>query len=514
MTCYQSIIKGGRILTPEPLDGEMDFAIGIMAGKIDRVEYAHDLRSKICMKTKIISAEDSTVIPAFIDAHAHMVDTGWRMDWIDLSGVNKFMDMMTLLSEIASKTPKGQWIIGHSWDESKWTDEPRYPTAKDLDEISREHPIYLRRIDGHMGVINTLAYEKLKIPKDLPYVIFDEKGKFTGIVKEKAMEYIDAKLKKDKTQLIRAVSNSFKLAMEKGVSAVGEFVTPSTLNALQQFFTQNFKLYGVTAYYWIEYLDMLLSTGIKTYTRTSKIKVGGVKLMVDGSIGSRTAALREPYKDDPNNRGELLYTLEELEEIIKKAEKANMQVVIHAIGDRAIDTVLEAYKKASKIKQLKHRIEHFEMVHEEHISLVKKLGIVVSMQPNFTANWQNRGGLYERRLGWDRAKKMNPYKEIYDNGIIMAFGSDCMPFDPLYGVYGAMTHPLEEQRLTFQEAVKAYTLYSAIANGSEGYRGEIKPKKEANILVLEGDLVDENPENIRDAKIKHFILDGAIVKTK
>ncbi len=513
MNCYDIIVKGGNILTPEPVkEGYVD-SIGIKAGKIASLGLIHDIRSKVCLKTKIINAEGTTIIPAFIDAHTHMVDMGFRMGWIDLSGVNKFMDMMTLLSEVASKTPKGQWIIGHSWDESKWKDEPRYPTLKDLDEISRDHPIYLRRIDGHMGVINSLAYEKLKIPHDLPYLVFDEKGKFTGLIKEKAMEYVDAKLKSNQRELIKAVERSHRVAINKGVTAVGEFVTPESLNALNQYFAKNFNMYKVTAYFWVEYLDYVLKMGIRTFTRTSKIKIGGVKLMVDGSIGSRTAALREPYKDDPSNKGKLLFTEEELEEIILKAEKADMQVVIHAIGDRAIDTVIDVYKKARKVRELRHRIEHFEMVHEEHIMAVKKLGIVVSMQPNFTANWQQRGGLYERRLGWERAKKMNPYKQIYESGVIMAFGSDNMPFDPLYGIYGAMSHPLVEERLTFEEAVKAYTYYSAVANNSEKYRGSISPGKEADIVMLEGNLVRTLPEDVLNTKIRYFLQDGRLLRS-
>ena len=505
LNCLDLVIFNAYVYSPDPLKVE---AVGVKDSKIVFLGTLHDAELSKCKKTKFINAKGFSLTPGIIDSHTHMIDEGFRYSWLDLSNTTSFKDLIRALTEAKKIVHKGEWILGRSWDESKWKDEPRYPTIRDLDDISKEHPIFIRRIDGHMGVINTKACEILKIPKSIPGIIKDEKGKFTGIIKESALEYVDNKLKNNMEALIKAVEVAFKKAMRKGVTAVSDFLYPQTFNALQHYFYSKWDLYRVSVYFWSKYADKLIDLGFKPEFGNSFIKIAGIKLMMDGSIGAKTAALREPYVDDPSNKGMLLIDVEELKELMKKGERIGLQFAIHAIGDRAIDAVLEVYKESQRIKKLRHRIEHFELVHEEHLDLVKKYDVVISVQPNFVANWQHPNGLYEKRLGKERVKKMNPFRKIIDKGIHMGFGSDCMPFDPFYGIYGAVNHPIPESAITTLEALRAYTSEAAYIERSEDYIGKIEENYMADMVLIRGNILSMKPEEIRKIEVGYTIING------
>ncbi|MGQ4892166.1 MAG: amidohydrolase [Candidatus Njordarchaeia archaeon] len=509
MTCLDTVIFNAYVYSPEPLNVE---AVGLDKGKIVFLGTLHDAELSKCKKTKFIDAEGLSLLPGIIDSHTHMIDEGFRSTWLDLSNINSFKDLIKALAEAKKIVKKGEWILGHSWDESKWKDEPRYPTKKDLDEVSKGHPIFIRRIDGHMGVINSKAYEVLKMPKGTPGIIKDSQGEFTGIVKEAALEYIDNKLKNNMHALIKAVEVAFKKALKKGVTTVHDFLYPQTFNALQHYFYSRWNMYRVSVYFWSKYADRLIDLGFRPELGNSFIKIAGIKLMMDGSIGARTAALRDPYIDDPSNRGMILVDIEELKELLKKGERMGFQFAIHAIGDRAIDAVLEVYKESQQMKKLRHRIEHFELVHEEHLKFVRKHDIALSMQPNFVANWQQPNGLYEKRLGKERVKQMNPFRAIVDMGIHMAFGSDCMPFDPFYGIFGAVEHPIKNSAITILEAIKAYTFEGAYIERNEDIKGRIERNYLADLVLVKGDIASIKSRDIPKLQVISTIINGRIHK--
>ncbi len=512
MGCASLFIISSNIFTPRIMESPpySPLALAIKGGKIEGINNFHDMRSKVCATTKIVKAEKNTVLPGFIDAHTHMIDMGWRSSWIDLSNVKRLEDLISLLAEIAKKTKPGEWILGHSWDESKWIDEKRFPSIKDLDSISEKNPIYLRRIDGHIAVANTLAIRMLKIPENTPIIEKNKKGELTGVIKEKALEIAEKKLRSYFMDVEKALDLAFSKSIKKGVTSVTEYLTPTQLALITNYLAKKPRLYRIAAYIWIEHLDEISDFNMKIMHGTSYIKFNGIKLMADGSIGARTAALREPYRDDPSNRGVLFYDENELGEIVRKAEKLGYQLSIHAIGDKAIDVVISALKKSESIHKLRHRIEHFEMVRDEHIDAVRKSNILISMQPNFVANWQHPGGLYEKRLGWHRAKDMNPFKTLMESGIMVGFGSDCMPFDPIYGIYGALTHPKDEERLTIEEAIRAYTLNSAYLEGSEKVKGSLEQGKIADIVVLDRNIKNITPKELINTRIKYTIIGGSL----
>lgn len=501
------IIESDLIITPFQVEEKKGILI-----RDDKIYYIGDLSEARYLANddaKRIISKRGAVLPAFIDAHTHTIFEGIKSGWLDLSGITSFKDFLRALEEAKKITKPGQWIIGHSWDESHWKDEPRYPTIKDLDEVSTSHPIYVRRIDGHMGVINSKALEILKIPPNMRGFIKNERGEFTGIVKEDTLDYVDKKIQENIINFRTVIEKSFTKLKKLGIASVHEFVSPLFFNALLDYLDKSGNIYRNTVYFWLEYAQKLIDLGFRTNFGNSKIKIGGIKLMMDGSIGARTAALRQPYQDAPSEKGILFHTSDEIEELIKKADKAGLQLAIHAIGDRAIDELLTAYKKSTMIKELRHRIEHFEITHEEHIKTVKKIGVTLSMQPNFVANWQTPGGLYERRLGKARTKIMNQFKTILENSIPMAFGSDCMPMDPLYGIWAAVNHPIKEQRINVIDAITSYTYMGAYLEHSEHFKGSLKEGFIADIIIL-----DKNPlteKNLRKINVKHFIFGGKIL---
>ena len=456
-----------------------------------------------------IDLQGKTLLPAFIDAHAHLFSMAKRHDWLDLSKISSLNELIRAINEISNRVEPDKWILGMRWDESKWIDEKRYPTRKDLDEAAPDNPVLIRRIDGHLGVANTKALECLKIPGDMKGAVKDANGKLTGILKEEALEYAVKKIRYDIFSLGVGLIKVAKKAWENGVSLSHETLSVEDLTVLTYLLGYGIKI-GIDFHSFIldEYIDYIIERGLHKLKRIGNVRLAGIKLFTDGSIGARTAALREPYSDDPSNRGMLLKNKDELVEIFRKADQADLQLAVHAIGDRAIDTVLDAFKEAKIKSENRHRIEHFEVVHDEHINAVKKLGIVLSMQPNFIAQWQMPGGMYERRLGKDRWKLMNPIGKIMRNQIIVAFGSDCMPFGPLYGIWGAVNHPIEENRISIMDAIKAYTFNSAYAAHMEDVAGDINTGYVGNLIALSGNIDDEN--GIRNAKVVLLVKDGVI----
>jgi len=431
------------------------------------------------------------VLPIFIDAHSHIVNHAVRANWVDLSNVKSKEALFSLIQEVLGIK---SIFLGQNFDESRWP-EREYPTRQELDKVSRDKPIFLLRIDGHMAIVNTCLIEELGLPRGI-FKDF-EKG---IVVEDNVYLIVQSMIEKYKLKPSISALNDLLLLGIGAAADMGSILPPSA--RLRERLRQCVETYF---YYYIENLEKLLSEGLDKIMSKYGGIITGLKIIVDGSIGARTAYLFEPYKDDPSNRGLLLVSEEHLGELIKLADKLRIQLAIHAIGDAAIDIVINAYKHTDP--GLRHRIEHLEIPHEDHIEKLAKYNIVPSMQPNFIANWQQRGGLYEHRLGWERAERMNPLKTILTKRGLIAFGSDNMPPGPLYGIYGAMMHPREDERLSFYEAVECYTHFAAYSMFIENKLGRLEEGYTASFLVLEK--VDtKKPKEVREAKILKIFVNG------
>ena len=502
------ILKNGKIAYYNINSSEPVFydALAIKYGLIVEVGTYQEIKDLKGQKTQVINLEGRTVIPGFIDSHMHIMTLGLNSMRLDLSTTNSIEEVLTLIEKEVKKIGEQKWIIGSKWDESKWK-ENRYITRDELDKVAPNNPVFLIRICGHMGVGNTKAIELLGLDPE-------KKEYRKGIFKEEELDMIRRRIKPDeKTQL-----NAFKLAtkqsLELGVTSIHDTTDIKSLRRFidgQKELKYNIKIYAMI---WYENFKEIKSAGITTGFGSHSLKIGAIKFMCDGSVGARTAAFYDSYIDDPTTKGQLLFTDENLDMLVTSAHKEDFQLAAHAIGDRAIEQILEKYEKVTKAypKEGRHRIEHFEFPTEDQLRRVKKANVIASMQPNFVGNWSTPGGLYERRLGKERLLRNNPYREIIDLDIILAFGSDGMPFNPIYGIWSAVNHPIEQHRITPFEALKSYTINGAFASFEEKTKGNIEEGKIADLVILDKDIFEINPRDINKIKIAGVITSGSIVK--
>jgi predicted amidohydrolase YtcJ len=258
--------------------------------------------------------------------------------------------------------------------------------------------------------------------------------------------------------------------------------------------------------YWADHLDALVETGLRTNHGTGLVRVGAIKTYTDGSLGGRTARLSAPYADAPDGRGEWVVDPAAVRDLFGAAENAGFQVAAHAIGDEAVDEVVDAF--AAGDPTARHRIEHAELASDEAVDRMAEAGIVASVQPNFH-RWADEEGLYADRLG-DRRTETNRLGRLHEAGVRLAFGSDCMPLDPLVGVHHAVNAPTDAQRLGVTDALRAYTLGSAYAGFDENRLGTVEPDKCADLVVLDASPW-EAPRSIRDIDVTMTVVDGGVV---
>lgn len=447
--------------------------------------------STVVPQTDIVYPDDSSVwdaktrpvLPGFVDAHMHPISIGLKRLRLDLSEVKSLHRLLQVIQEAAkSLQPSSRFLIGYDWDESLFEDERRYPTRWDLDKVAPDVPIALRRIDGHIWVVNTKALQLLDLPEDHPFV-FKTEGQPNGLIADDAIRFLEPFIEPTLAEKRQALHIASEIALEHGVTTVADLyadleVYESAVN--DNDLTVRFVccVPPATAYH--------LGGPVRWSIDKERCEAKFVKLFLDGSIGARTAALREPYKDDPNETGRLLLRDRAAEGLMLEFNEMGWRLAIHAIGDLAIDQAIEALRfvRTEGKRFLRHRLEHIELLRPEHIGWLKKLDLIASMQPNFVARWQQKNGLYESRLGWERAKKMNPFGSVLKANIPLAFGSDGMPFGPIYGILGALTHPDPNERLSLRQALLAYTYGSALACGIESQVGKIAPGKLADFIVL------------------------------
>lgn len=496
-------------------------AIAIRAGKIVALGKNEKILSLSDKNTQVVDLKGKTVIPGFNDAHTHFLSMGFRLSQVDLSDATSVEDLVKRLAERASKTPRGHWILGHSWDEHKFTDVKRYPNRHDLDRASKEHPILIIRICGHMSSANSLALQSSKPSRQIDGVDVDPKtNEFTGLLFEGAAR----KAVYDHEPTLEEMEEGLRLAINKahrlGVTSMTDFVTPQMIRVYQRLHDRgelkiraSLSLRCSDATHDGYSIDVLENMGIYTNFGDETAKVTAVKLAVDGSLGAHTALLHKPYADAPDKSGTFIDDVERIEECTRRAHCAGFQVAIHAIGDKAVDHAIQAIERSLKVNPRsdhRHRIEHCELTSDEQVRKIKDLAIVASMQPNFIGVWGREGGMYEKRLGGERLLHCNMYRKMLDEGIPICFGSDGMPFDPILGIWSAVTHPIETSRLAPEEALMCYTLGSAYASFDEKFKGTLDVGKLADMVVLSDNPLTVDPDEIKSIKVEMTIFNGEI----
>ncbi len=458
------VIYNGTILT---MTEESAKAVSVENGRIRSLE-----------KTgagKEIDLEGKTLIPGFIDCHTHFLGMGLRLSNVDLSKAKSVQEAVTLLQERASSTEKGEWVRGYSWDESFWS-EKRYLAPEDLSGI--ENPVCAVRVDGHMAVLNEAAQKALNIKKG--YLYEDELFRLHLEVSEADGE--------------KALRAAVKLAHKEGVTSIHD--NPMDLQSILLYQkTRDIQL-RIYVNLPVSVLDAVNQIGLRTGFGNEWVKFGGIKLFCDGSIGAKTAAMSFTYRNE-DNPGFLVYTDSELKEILRKVHPN--QTAIHAIGDRAIQQVLNCSLPGER-----NRIEHAELVRDSQIPEIRNLGLVLSMQPNFL-QWSHPDGLYDMRFGTGMDNRFQTLKKA---GIPIVFGSDCMPFSPLYGIDQVVNAPFPEQKLSVMDALIMYTKNGAYASFEEDVKGTIRRGNLADFVILSG---NPQEEDISTIKVDMTIVGGTVV---
>ncbi len=445
----------------------------------------------------LVNLKGFTVLPGFIDSHTHLLHLGLGIDRVDLSDTDSFKEAKYYLQKSLDESTEDEWIIGHGFDETRWKRD-HLPSKSDLDDISDNHPILIKRVCGHIAVANSMALEE-----------FDSESKFVdadkGIIKEDPLWNLDDIIGVSLEDKKEAIEKAIKKAHSLGITGIHEIMDRDAWEAYKSLDEEKGLDLRVRGYVLHEE-----SEDLEPVENSEHLSLRGVKIFVDGSLGGKTAALTEDYEDDPGNKGELLLSADEIEDIITDAEERGFQVMAHAIGDRAISSLLDAYESASQDpRKYRHRIEHGEMVDEVNTKRIRNMGLILSVQPNFAYNWSKEGGMNEKRLGKERLQKCNPFWDIQRSLVKMAFGSDTMPMSPMYGVYSATHHPILEQRISVYNALQSYISNSAYAGKDEEKLGELRDGMYADFTVL-----SENPlksENLRDIEVIMTVVNGKIV---
>ncbi|PSQ06149.1 amidohydrolase [Halobacteriales archaeon QS_6_71_20] len=491
-------------------------AFAVRDGEVVRLGSTYDVEFLAGVDTETLDAEGRVALPGFIDAHTHLLNSGRSLVHADLSAADSPAEAVALLRERAEAVAAGsdgsgegadEWVLGFGYDESTWA-ESRYLTREDLHEVSETAPVVAFREDMHVAGVNDPVLDRLR--GEMPDGdVHTEGGEPTGVVVEAAVDPVYEAIEPDAAEAEELLRAAQATANERGVTAVHDMVRRSKAPEVYRDLDLADELsVRVRINYWADHLDSLIDAGLRTNHGSDMVRTGAIKSYTDGSLGGRTAKLHEPYADDPDGTGTWVVDPEEIRALVARADDHGFQVTLHAIGDAAVDAVLDAYGGTDAPGDARHRIEHCELADDEAIERIADLGVVASVQPNFH-KWGFEGGLYADRLG-DRRTDANRLPAHLDAGAPLAFGSDCMPLDPLLGVHYAVNAPSEGQSLGVTEALRAYTLGAAYAGFDEDRLGTLEPGKRADFVLLE-ESPWAHPDRIDEVDVALTAVDGDVV---
>ncbi|MHA1214440.1 MAG: amidohydrolase [Candidatus Hodarchaeales archaeon] len=509
---YDWTLFGDNIYTMEIKPSKVD----MLVVKNDRIVYTGEFKEKY-LKNTTVSTDlgERALIPGFIDLHTHL----WKESSvfsIDLGATGSYQEAINMIKQAISEKREGEWLFATNWDESKWDDQKRFFSKEDLNKVGPKNPIYAIREDGHLVVVNDLAMAEIKLPKDHAGVEKDDNGEPTGVLKD---VWLDT-LQFYENQIPNSILKAIDFAASKGVTSVVDNLTiipDSQEKIIKSYFRLNLEG-KLTLRIFLNPTRMLIQEfyklGLVQNCGSSFVRFSGFKGFYDGALGSQTALLSVEY-NDVKTKGEKFVNEEELISQICFAEKNGMTLCIHAIGDQAIEELLDCFekgiKKAGNITSLRrHRIEHAEYITDKQIRRANDLGIILSMQPNFL-KWEYPGGLYEQRLGKDRFMDLNRFSRILDMGAHLSFGSDNMPLDPMMGIRHAVTFPSSEIRISLMDAFKAYTINNAHALFMEDLLGSLKLGKYADFVILSRDPFQVDAKYLNSDIIEKTVVAGRTI---
>ena len=514
-----------NVLTMNPSQSHAE-AVAIKAEKIVKVGTIKQVKQFVGKETKVIELNGSTIVPGLIDTHIHIADFGRFLTWIDLNSVKSIKEMQVVIKKNSEELPKNKWILGRGWNQINFV-ENRMPNSQDIDEVSLNHPVILYHQSGCMCLVNSKALHLAKItsqkeaPKGGTIDYNPKNGEPTGILHENAMSLIWKLIPEpNQKEVFDSASIACRKVVEAGVTSVHWIVSSvSEIQLIQQLSSENKLPMRVYVIYPVDILEKLSTLGLMKDSDANWLHIGGIKIFVDGSLAERTAALKEPYNDDSNTKGKLFYTQEELKTLVTRLHKANFPVIIHAMGDQALDmtvTILEKILNEYPKKNHRYRIEQAAVLNKDLIKRIKRLGVSVGVQPctiisEFTA-WSAVA-----RLGEERARLLYPLKTLLKEFIPVIGGSDC-PMElvnPFLAIKAAVTRPFfPKEQIAVGDALRMYTVNAAYASFDENLKGTIDEGKLADLTVISCDPTTILPSQLDDIQVEMTIIGGKIVYSK
>jgi len=507
-------------------------ALAIVGNRFAAIGSTTEIRALAGSKTRIINADRRLVLPGFNDSHVHFLTGGYSLSEVDLRDAKSPEELANRLREYARKLPKGRWILRGDWDHEKWPDAS-LPSKETIDSATPDHPVFVSRLDGHMALANSLALKLAGITKDTKeppggVVLRDPKtGEPTGIFKDAAegliQRVIPEKSFDEKHVGARAATD---YAAKVGVTSVTDMSAGEDVGVYQHLLENGELKTRIYAIRSITSWEVLGKAGVHAAFGNDMLRIGGLKGFADGSLGSTTAFLFEPYTDAPNTRGLLFEEMLPegiMLERVAAADQNGLQVMIHAIGDEANLRVLDIYQQAADKngpRDRRFRIEHAQHLRASEIARFGRQAVIASMQPYHAAD---DGRWCEKRIGAQRAKGAYAFRTLLDTRAVLAFGSDwtVAPLNPLEGIKAAVTrqtldgkHPagwIPEQKITLDEAIRAYTFGSAYAEFADKVKGSIAPGKLADLVMLDRDIYSGPAVEIDKARVVLTIVDGKVV---
>lgn len=520
------IVTNGRVWTANPRHTWAE-AVAVRDDKIIAVGSSHDIQKYAGKETLVIDAHHRMVLPGFIDSHIHFLDGGFMLMSVQLRDAKTKAEFVHRIQAFAATLKPGEWITAGEWDHQNWGGE--LPTKEWIDAVTPSNPVWVSRLDGHMGLANSLALKAAAIHKNTAdisggAIVRDASGEPTGILKDNAMTLVDRVEPPATAEMSdRALDAAMKYVAANGVTAVdhmGTFGDLETFKRVHKSGRLKTRIYAaVPLSAWEDLQDRIARDG----RGDDWLRIGGLKAFVDGSLGSHTAAFLEPFTDSPNDKGLLVNKPEELHAWTRGATAAGLHVMVHAIGDRAIRLQLDIFERVQNElhpKDPRFRIEHAQHIAPADLPRFGKLHVIASMQPYHAID---DGRWAEKVIGHERAKRTYAFHSLLQTGTRLAFGSDwpVAPATPLEGIYAAVTrrtlddkHPhgwIPEQKITVEQALNAYTIDAAYARFAEKELGSLEPGKLADMVIVDRDITRISPEQIRNTRVDVTIAGGQVI---
>ncbi len=530
LSCQQSvevdqIFYNGKIFTARTAD-EFVEAMAITDGRIVAVGSNEAIKRRFRLSAgEPIDLQGRLVLPGFHDAHLHFWGGAKIQRELDLGGLRSLEAVLEKVREAVKKARPGEWIIGRGWDHELWP-QKRLPNRKMLDAISRDHLIYLKRVDGHAAWVNSPVLRVLRYTRHTPdppggKIQRDRYGRPTGILFDKAFSLLDRLIPEptysEKKTLIR---QAIQRANQLGITSI----TDNSSDEIYRVYADLYQTGDLTLrvhffFYYPASFDTLKQLLQQVPPIAEFLRVGPIKMFADGSLGSRSAYLLQPYQDDPGNTGLPQHPFQELLERVRAVDEAGFQVGIHAIGDGAVREVLDVFAALAAERPdptRRWRIEHAQVVDSIDFARFQQLGVIASMQPSHCItdlHWA------EDRIG-QRARYAYAWRTFLNQQVILAFGTDwpVEPLNPMIGLYASVTRQdtlgfpeggwFPQQRIRLGEAIRAYTYGSAYGVGAEGWSGTLQPGRVADFVILDRDIFNLPPQQILQTRILETYVNG------